>query len=158
MLAQLSYSWWAFVILGIFAGVVSSSLGLGAGTVVVPGLVLFCHFGQKSAQGMALAVMVPMALVGVLQYRQHGIEMDWPAIALIVCGALAGTLGGMELAARLPASVLRKTFALFLVLVAVKMFTASSEAGPPAIEGDAANQNTANSVGNGDVSDDTAEQ
>ena len=158
MLAQLSYSWWAFVILGIFAGVVSSSLGLGAGTVVVPGLVLFCHFGQKSAQGMALAVMVPMALVGVLQYRQHGIEMDWAAIALIVCGALAGTLGGMELAARLPASVLRKTFALFLVLAAVKMFTVSSKAGPPAVEGDAVNQNTVNSVGNGDVGDDTAEQ
>jgi len=158
MLAQLSYSWWAFVILGIFAGVVSSSLGLGAGTVVVPGLVLFCHFGQKSAQGMALAVMVPMALVGVLQYRQHGIEMDWPAIALIVCGALAGTLVGMELAARLPAPVLRKTFALFLVLVAVKMFTASSKAGPSAVEGDAVNQNTVKSVGNGDVSDDTAEQ
>lgn len=158
MLAQLSHSWWAFVILGIFAGVVSSSLGLGAGTVVVPGLVLICHFGQKSAQGMALAVMVPMALVGVLQYRQHGIEMDWPAIALIVCGALAGTLGGMELAARLPASVLRKTFALFLVLVAVKMFTASSKASPPAVEGDGANQNTVQSVGNGELSDDSAEQ
>jgi hypothetical protein len=158
MLAQLSYSWWVFVILGVVAGVVSSSLGLGAGTVVVPGLVLICHFGQKSAQGMSLAVMVPMALVGAFQYWEHGIEMNWLAIVLIICGALVGTLGGMELAARLPASVLRKTFAIMLVAIAVKMFSMPSKASPPGIEGDAANQNAVSSIGNGCVSDDAARQ
>ncbi|HLB72486.1 MAG TPA: sulfite exporter TauE/SafE family protein [Sedimentisphaerales bacterium] len=158
MLAQLSYPWWVFVILGVAAGVVSSSLGLGAGTVVVPGLVLICHFGQKSAQGMALAIIVPTALVGALQYWRYGIEMDWLAIVLIICGALVGTVGGMELAARLPASVLRKAFALMLVVIAVKMFTMSPKASGQAIEGEGANQNTANSIGNGDVSDVTRKQ
>ncbi len=158
MFAQLSHSWWVFVILGAAAGVISGSLGLGSGTIVIPGLVLFCHFGQKSAQGMALAIMVPMALVGVIQYRRHGIEMDWQVIALMVCGALIGTFGGTELAARLPASALRKGFAIFLALVAFKMFTMSSKASPPAVEGDGTNQNTANSIGNGDVSDVTRKQ
>lgn len=158
MLAQLSNSWWAFVILGVAAGVISGSLGLGSGTIVIPGLVLFYHFGQKSAQGMALAIMVPMALVGVIQYQRHGIEMDWQVIALMVCGALIGTLGGTELAARLPASALRKGFAIFLALVAFKMFTMSSKASPPAVESDGTNQNTVQSVGNGELSDDSAEQ
>jgi len=150
MIAQLSNPWWVFVFLGVAAGVISGSLGLGAGTVIVPALVLICHFGQKSAQGTALAIMVPMALVGALRYWRHGIEMDWLVIVLIVCGAIVGTLGGTELAARLPAHVLRKAFAIFLVVVGVKMFTMSPKARPPAIEGDAANQNTVNSIENGD--------
>jgi uncharacterized membrane protein YfcA len=46
-------------------------------------------------------------------------------IALIVLGALAGVLVGTELASRLPSHTLRKVFAIFLAIVAVKMFTAS---------------------------------
>lgn len=150
MIAQLSNPWWVFVVLGVAAGIISGSLGLGAGTVVVPALVLICHFGQKSAQGTALAIMVPMAFVGALRYWRLGIEMDWLVIVLIVCGALVGTLGGTELAAQLPAYVLRKAFAIFLVIVAFKMFTMSPKASAPAIEGDAVNQNTVNSIGTGD--------
>jgi len=155
MIAQLSNPWWFFVLLGVVAGVISGALGLGSGTVIVPALVLICCFGQKPAQGIALAAMVPMALVGALRYWMNGIEMDWVVIGLIVCGALAGTLAGTELAARLPGHVLRKAFAVLLLLVAVKMFWRPSQ---PGIKGDAANQNTVNSIGNGDVSDDTARQ
>ena len=76
MLAQLSYAWWLFIVLGAATSIISGTLGLGGGTVVVPVLVLVCHFGQKSAQGMALAVMVPMAFVGVVRYWRLGIDMN----------------------------------------------------------------------------------
>jgi uncharacterized membrane protein YfcA len=118
--------WWGFVLLGVGAGIVSGLLGVGSGTVMVPALVLIWGFGQKSAQGMALAVMVPMALIGALRYwRNPAIELHGWVIALIVLGAVAGTMAGTELAARLPAGVLRKSFAVFLMIVAVRMFTAS---------------------------------
>jgi uncharacterized membrane protein YfcA len=118
--------WWGFVLLGVGAGIVSGLLGVGSGTVMIPALVLIWGFGQKSAQGMALAVMVPMALIGALRYwRNPEIELHGWIIALIVVGAVAGTLAGTELAARLPAGILRKSFAVFLVIVAVRMFTAS---------------------------------
>ena len=126
MIGQLSNPWWVFVLLGICAGVISGTLGLGSGTVIVPVLVLLCGFEQKSAQGTALAAMVPMALVGALLYwRNPDIEMNTLVIGLIIFGALAGTLAGVELASRLPSHTLRKVFAIFLVIVAVKMFTAS---------------------------------
>ena len=126
MIGQLSNPWWVFVLLGICAGVISGTLGLGSGTVIVPALVLLCGFEQKSSQGIALAVMVPMALVGALRYwKNPEIEMNTAIIALIVLGALAGVLVGTELAGRLPSHVLRKVFAIFLAIVAVKMFTAS---------------------------------
>ena len=126
MIGQLSNYWWVFILLGIFAGIVSGTLGLGSGTVIVPVLVLLCCFEQKSAQGTALAVMVPMALVGAVRYwRNPEIEMNTAIIVLIVLGALAGVLAGTELTFRLPSNVLRKVFAIFLVIVAVIMFTTS---------------------------------
>ncbi len=126
MIGQLSNPWWVFILLGIGAGIVSGTLGLGSGTVIIPALVLLFSFEQKSAQGTALAVMVPMALVGALLYwKNPNIEMNKIVIGLIIFGALAGTLAGAELASRLPSHILRKLFAIFLVIVAVKMFTAS---------------------------------
>ncbi|HUU20441.1 MAG TPA: sulfite exporter TauE/SafE family protein [Sedimentisphaerales bacterium] len=126
MIGQLPNCWWVFVLLGIFAGVISGTLGLGSGTVIIPALVLLCSFKQKSAQGIALAVMVPMALVGAIRYwKNPEIEIDAEVIALIVLGALAGVLAGTELVNRLPGNVLQKVFAIFLVIVAVQMFTAS---------------------------------
>ncbi len=125
-MVSLPGDWWGFVILGVCVGIFSGTLGVGGGTVVIPALVLLWGFGQKSAQGMSLAIMVPMALVGALRYwKNPEVEFYGWIIVLIVLGAVAGTLAGTELAARLPASVLRKFFAVFLVIVAVRMFTAS---------------------------------
>ena len=132
MVAQASNAWWVFVLLGLFAGVISGGLGLGAGTVIVPALVLLCGFAQKSAQGTALAAMVPMALVGALRYYKiAGVEMEPPVIILIACGALVGTLFGTELAGRLPGDVLRRIFAVFLVLVGARMFVRSTRPTTP---------------------------
>lgn len=132
MIGQLSNYWWVLILLGIFAGLVSGTLGLGSGTVLIPILVLLCGFEQKSAQGTALAVMVPMALVGALRYwKNPDIEMNTLVIGLIICGALAGVLAGTELAGRLPGHTLRKIFAIFLAIVAIKMFTASPKPKEP---------------------------
>jgi len=112
-----------FIILGLFAGVVSGGLGLGGGVVLVPTLVIIANLPQKSAQGTALAVMVPLALLGAWRYWRHEtIDVNVAVVALLACGALAGTLIGTELAIRLPGHVLRKAFAVCLVLVAVRMF------------------------------------
>jgi hypothetical protein len=127
MIGQLSNPWWVFIFLGICAGILSGTLGIGAGTIIVPTLVLLCDFEQKSAQGMALAVMVPVVMLGALRYwKIPGVEMNVTIIGLIILGALAGVLAGTELASRLSSPVLRKIFAAVLLLVAVKMFIGSS--------------------------------
>ena len=126
MVGSLPGEWWGFVLLGVCAGIVSGLLGVGSGTVVIPALVLLWGFGQKSAQGMALAAMVPMALIGALRYwRNPEVELHGVVLVLMVLGAMAGTMVGTELVVRLPAGLLRKSFAVFLAVVAVRMFTAA---------------------------------
>ena len=134
MIGQMSTCWWVFIILGVCAGIVSGLLGLGSGSVIVPVLVLLFAFDQKAAQGTALAAMVPMALLGAVRYwRNPEIEVSGSVVVLIVLGALAGVLVGTELAGRLPSHTLRKVFAIFLAIVAVKMFTASPKPQQPDI-------------------------
>ncbi|MDT8301218.1 MAG: sulfite exporter TauE/SafE family protein [Sedimentisphaerales bacterium] len=151
MLSQLSNPWWVFVVLGIGAGIVSGALGLGSGTIVIPALVLFCGFGQKNAQGTALAVMVPMALLGAMLYwRNPEIEMSLLPVGLIICGALVGVLFGAELAARLPGHILRMMFAAFLIVVAIKIFMTSSKPGQDCLDNSTIEQNTVNSLEHGE--------
>jgi len=159
MIGQLPNYWWVFVLLGIFAGIVSGTLGLGSGTVIVPVLVLLCCFEQKSAQGTALAVMVPMALVGAVWYwKNPEIEMNAAIIVLIVLGALAGVLAGTELASRLPSHTLRKVFAIFLAIVAVKMFTASPRQEQRGLDDILTNQKNVSSVERGGIKNEAPRQ
>jgi hypothetical protein len=152
MLSQLSNPWWYFVVLGICAGILSGTLGLGSGIIFVPTLVIICHFGQKSAQGMALAVMVPMALLGAFRYwRNPAIDIHALPVGLIICGALAGVLVGTELASRLPGHILKKVFAAVLVIVAIKMFMNSAKPGRAALDNNMIEQKTTNSPEHGET-------
>lgn len=119
---EISSIWWGLLLLGFLAGVLSGTLGLGSGTVLIPGMVLLLHLPQKSAQGTALAVMVPMALWGAFLYwRNPQIEMSLPIIALLVPTALVGTLIGVELAGRVPTHLLKRIFAVYLLIIALKI-------------------------------------
>jgi uncharacterized membrane protein YfcA len=152
MIGQLSNPLWVFVLLGICAGLIGGALGLGGGTILVPTLVLICGFGQKSAQGMALAAMVPMALVGALRYwRNPEIEINLSIVGLIICGALAGVLVGTELASRLPSHILRKVFAAVLVIVAIRMFMISPKPRQPNLDNSLTEQKTVSSPEHGET-------
>jgi len=152
MIGQLSSYWWVFVLLGICAGIVSGTLGIGSGIILVPALVLVCSFEQKSAQGMSLAIMVPMALVGALRYwKNPDIEMNTLVIGLIICGALAGVLAGTELVGRLPSHVLRKVFAAVLVIVAVRMFMTPTRPKQASLDNDLIEQEIVDSAETGGI-------
>ncbi|MBW8016669.1 MAG: sulfite exporter TauE/SafE family protein [Planctomycetes bacterium] len=134
MLGEITNPWWAFVLLGIIAGIASGLLGIGGGVIMVPALViLLAAFDQKTAQGTALAVMVPLAIVGTLRYMQNpDVTINWTVVALIVAGAIAGSLMGTTLVRHLPLGFIRKCFVVLLIAVAFKMFISKPQ--PPAIE------------------------
>ena len=114
--------WWVLVLVGLAAGILSSSLGVGSALVVIPMLVLVLHFPQKSAQGMSLTMMVPLALFGAILYWKGGhLNVAPMALVLLIAGSLAGAAVGAAVADYLPAPVLRKVFAVFILAVAVWM-------------------------------------
>ncbi len=92
-------SWYWLVLIGVFSGTLSGAIGVGSGIIIIPTLVFGMSVPQKSAQGMALAVMIPMVLVGAVRYKMNPeIQMNMSIVGLLAVGAVAGAFIGVEIA------------------------------------------------------------
>jgi uncharacterized protein len=119
-------AWYLFVLAGLICGIFSATFGVGAGIIMIPALVMIFSLPQKSAQGTCLAVMVPMALIGAIRYKINPqIELNIGVIGLLSLGAVAGAWIGAGIAGWLPASLLRRLFAMVMIVAAIKMLTTS---------------------------------
>lgn len=124
MFEALNQPWWTYLLAGGVCGVFSATFGVGSGILMIPTLVLVFGVGQKSAQGVCLAVMVPIALVGALRYRLNpAVEIHWGMVMLLTLGGVAGAVMGAGLASRMSAVTLRRLFALLMILAAVRLLT-----------------------------------
>jgi uncharacterized membrane protein YfcA len=123
--------WIWYIVGGIVAGILSSLFGVGAGIILVPMLSLAFGFGQKSAQGMALAVMVPMALAGAIRYYQSPeVPIHLPTVGIIALGAVAGALIGSKMVFNIPNIILKRIFACFIILVGINILAKSFRKAP----------------------------
>ena len=109
-----------FVAIGLLAGMLSSTLGVGGGIVYVPALATLAGLEQIVAQGTSLAIIVPTALYGSTLHARAG-RVDWKVALTAAAGAVLGALGGAEIALGLSDVIRRRLFAGFLVLVALRM-------------------------------------
>jgi uncharacterized membrane protein YfcA len=110
----------ALPLLGMVSGGMSGFFTVGGGLVVVPALVGLFNVAQARAQGMALALVVPGALVALFTYSRAG-QVDWGiGIPLAVGGVLTVSTGVM-LAHRFPARCLRLLFSAVLLATAALM-------------------------------------
>jgi uncharacterized membrane protein YfcA len=124
MFDVLSQPWWTYILVGCISGIFSATFGVGSGIILIPILVLAFALPQKSAQGICLAVMVPMALVGAMKYKLNPeVDMNMAIIVLLAIGAVAGALIGANLAAWMSALTLRRLFAIVMIAAAVRMLT-----------------------------------
>lgn len=108
-------------IIGIAAGMLSGLLGLGGAIVIIPALVMLLGFSQQMAQGTALMMMVlPVGGLAAYQYYHNG-YVDVKAAMIMAIFFFVGGYFGAKYAALLPQEILRKAFAIMLIVIAVKM-------------------------------------
>ena len=109
------------IMVGLAAGMLSGLVGVGGGIIIVPALVYFIGFSQKTAQGTSLAlIMLPVGIFGVLQYYKQG-HVDFRIVGLLAIGFLAGSFWGSKIALNLPQEAVKKIFAILMIIVAIKM-------------------------------------
>lgn len=112
-------------ITGIAAGLLSGMFGVGGGVIIVPALVFFFGMSQQTASATSLmALLLPVGLLGVYEYYQAGkitTEHIWFGL-IIALGLFAGAFFGAKLAIELSSDLLRRMFAVFLVLVAIRLW------------------------------------
>lgn len=114
--------------LGLVVGFVAGLLGVGGGLIIVPVLIMLLHtHGQavgmepQLALGTSLATILFTSLSSVRAHHRRG-AVEWPLVWRIAPGIVFGTLAGAALAARMPATVLKIFFVVFLFYAAIQMW------------------------------------
>lgn len=116
---------------GIGIGGISALVAIGGGTMTVPFLT-WCNQRLPVAIGTSAAVGLPIALAGAVGYLVNGWSATdlpeyslgyvyWPAVVAMATASLFTARIGASLAHKLPVKLLRKLFALVLVILAVQM-------------------------------------
>jgi uncharacterized membrane protein YfcA len=117
-----------FLSIGLFAGVLAGLFGVGGGVVIVPALAIGVGFSQIAATGTSLvALLAPVGLGGVYAYYHAGkIDMmNIKAGLLISVGMFLGSYLGSRVGLYLPEIILKRSFCIFLVAIATKMWMAT---------------------------------
>jgi len=109
------------VVIGLMAGVFGGLFGVGGAIIMIPALVYFLGVDQHTAQGTSLAVMLPpIGLFAAYNYYKDGQVNIWYAIIIAITFMIGGYFGS-KLALNLPEQLMKKIFAIFLILVGLKL-------------------------------------
>jgi len=118
---HLRHPLWQIVAEGLAVGVMTGLVGVGGGFLIVPALVLLGGLSMRVAVGTSLAVIALNSLSGFVRYfdvlKSINAAVDWNTIAIFVAIGVLGSLSGRLLAGRFTPLVLRKAFAVFLVVM-----------------------------------------
>jgi hypothetical protein len=122
---------WALRVVSTLVGVVSALMGIGGGSMHVPYL-SWCSVPVKQAIATSAAIGLPLALASSLGFIIAGMDeanlpphslgyVNFPAFAGVVAASILFAPLGAWLAHRLPDLLIKRMFALFLFLLALRM-------------------------------------
>ncbi|MCC3355333.1 sulfite exporter TauE/SafE family protein [Bacillus sp. REN16] len=83
------YAYVKIVLIGLFAGFVSTALGVGGGFIIVPLLMGVLAFQPKYAVGTSLLSVFMIVVAGFTTYAST-VELDFAVIGSLIIGALVG--------------------------------------------------------------------
>lgn len=102
---------------GVLVGALTGLVGVGGGFLIVPALTLLVKLPMPAAVGTSLLVIAMNATAGFAGYINHA-SIDVPLTAIVTGGAIAGSVLGGWLSTRTRATVLRRLFGLFVLVIA----------------------------------------
>ncbi len=106
--------------IGVLTGTLSGLLGVGGGIIMIPAMVLLLGLSQKLAQGISLAVIIPVSISGALIHSRHGNVRAGVGVWLAL-GGIVGGLVGARTAVGLSPHVLRGAFGVLQLAVGMLM-------------------------------------
>lgn len=113
-------------IAGGLIGMVSSTLGVAGGELIIPTLIFIFGVGIKTAGSASLIISLPTVITGLIRYARKGLLFSRDEGVNIVLpmglGSIIGSILGGTLAGIVPANILKVLLGLILIASAVRMF------------------------------------
>lgn len=105
---------------GLVVGFLTGLLGVGGGFLLVPALIVALGLRTPTAVATSLVVIVINSAAGLVPYLSAGTSsgLDWWVIGPFALAATVAPLPAGRLARRLPGNILRRGFAVLVLLVA----------------------------------------
>ena len=116
------------LLVGVITGIMAGLFGIGGGAIIVPALIPLFHKFQFPAEllvhmaiGSSLATIVFTSISSIYGHHRHQAIL-WPVALRLTPGILIGAWLGAMIASTIEAFWLQRIFAIFLLLLSVKMF------------------------------------
>jgi uncharacterized membrane protein YfcA len=122
----------SLAVVGFGVGLLAGLIGIGGGVLIVPFLYFFYAHAAWSgitlspalhatvAHATSLFIIVPTALMGTAEYSRTRMVV-WPAVLPVALPSAIAAVGGVFIASRVPAEVLKVTFGVFLLFTAIQL-------------------------------------
>lgn len=115
------------VLTGLAVGLLTGMLGVGGGFLLVPALVMALGLRTTTAVATSLVIIVINSAAGLIPYlASGGLNLQWAAIGPFAAAAIVVSLPAGRLARRLPPRLLRRGFAVLVLLVATAVASQSA--------------------------------
>lgn len=109
--------------IGTAAGVFSGLFGVGGGTIMVPLLILWLGYDERTATGTSLAAIIVISTIGATTQAFYG-NLHVDDGLLVGIPAVGGVLLGTWLQQRVSMRIISGLFALLLTALAVELVLA----------------------------------
>lgn len=110
---------------GVGVGVLTGLVGVGGGFLIVPALVLLSGIPMKIAIGTSLVIVAAKSYSGFAGYI-GAVTVDWAIMGSFTLVTVAGSFVGTRIAHRFSHEKLKKSFAIFLIVVATYILLKSA--------------------------------
>jgi len=111
---------WILYLIGGGVGLVSGTIGVGGGSLIMPMLILLGFDAKKAAY--AISFVIPFSTLGAFGTYLSFVEMDWILLGVVTIAAIiGGYLGDRIMHYRLSPKQVKKLIAIVLLLLAGKM-------------------------------------
>lgn len=114
-----------YLLIGAGAGILSGLFGVGGGVIMVMAMAGLMKLPFLTATGTSLgAMLLPVGIFGAWEYYKTG-HLDVRISLLLAAGLLVGAWGGARLALSAGPVVVQRSFAAFLLLMAIRMWVSA---------------------------------
>lgn len=105
------------ILIGIISGIVSG-MGMGGGSILITILTCFLGVDQKIAQSTNIVFFIPTSVAATIINIKNK-KVRWKIAIPLTLSGIVGAIIGSNVALNMETKILRKIFAVFLLVIAI---------------------------------------